>query len=72
MDGWRIAVLIKCIRALFGLSLITYFGDWLGVNAFLSFGNQFVVFYFISTIIGAFYFIHFERIEGINEPFTTV
>jgi len=65
MDRRKYAIVIEGIRGLLGLALISSTGDWFGLNAYLLYGSQIVALYFISTIIGAFYFTFFERDSSI-------
>ena len=65
MDRRKYAIVIEGIRGLLGLAIINYTGDWFGLNAYLLYGSQIVALYFISTIIGAFYFTFFERDSSI-------
>ena len=64
MDRRKHAIIIEIMRGLLGLALINYTGDWFGLNTYLLYGSQIVALYFISTIIGVFYFAFFERDPG--------
>ncbi len=58
MDRSGFAVWIEVSRGLAGLFMIGYYGDWFGVNAYLSFGSLVVAFYFLITIAGGIYFTY--------------
>ncbi|WP_370476585.1 sterol desaturase family protein [Tamlana flava] len=61
MDRKKYAVIIEVMRGVLGLTLIICMGDWFGLNNYISWGGQIVVLYFVSTIIGSFYFTFFEK-----------
>lgn len=63
MDRKKYAVAIELIRGLAGISWIAYFGDWFGLNSYLTVGHVWVGAYFLITILGGVYFTYFEREE---------
>lgn len=58
MDRSTFAVWIEIARGLAGLFIIGYYGDWFGINAYVSFGSLVVAFYFLITIAGGVYFTY--------------
>ncbi len=55
MDGNRYAIIWEIIKAVFGIGIIFYLGDWFGATAFLPWINIVLVVYFVlSVIITAF------------------
>lgn len=69
MDGKKHAFFVEVFRGVSGLVLIYFTGDWFGLNSHLSNGSFLVILYFVSTIVGAFYF---SRIEGKNSKSETI
>jgi len=61
MDLRRYAIWIELFRALAGLLLIAYTGDWFGLNAFYPIGSTLMVIYFIGTLCGGIYFAYLEK-----------
>lgn len=61
MDKVSYAIWIELFRALAGLLLIYFTGDWFGLNSYLFFGSYLVGIYFLSTIAGGVYFAYFEN-----------
>ena len=61
MDRKKSAVWIELFRGILGLFLISFTGDWFGINALVPGGSFLVVLYFVLTIIGGVYFTYIER-----------
>ena len=56
MDKKTNALYIELFRSGIGLYAIFSYGDWFGLNSFISYGSIVVVIYLISTAFGALYF----------------
>lgn len=56
MDKKSNALYIELCRSGIGLYAIFSYGDWFGLNSFISYGSIVVVIYLISTAFGALYF----------------
>ncbi|MGB5376764.1 sterol desaturase family protein [Muriicola sp.] len=67
MDRKTYAFYIELFRALAGIILIGYTGDWFGVNTYWSFGSMLIGLYFVVTGVGGFYFTFIERSEVPQE-----
>jgi len=63
MDGDKSAIGIETFRGLAGLLVIILTGSWFGIHNHWGFGNYLVSFYFLSSILGAFYFMFVEKRE---------
>ncbi len=61
MDGDKSSIGIETFRGLAGLAIIVLTGSWFGIHNFLGIGNYLVAFYFLSSILGAFYFMFVEK-----------
>jgi alkylglycerol monooxygenase len=55
MDKIKYASLLEIIYSCIGLFVLYKTGNWFGLEEYVISGNQIISFYFISTIIGAFY-----------------
>jgi len=60
MDKKKHAIIIEGVRVALGLALLFYFGDWFGLNDFITYGSYIVAIYFFSTLIGTIYFTYIE------------
>ena len=60
MDKKKHAIIVEGIRVTLAFSILFYFGDWFGLNEYISYGSYIIAIYFLSTIIGATYFTYFE------------
>jgi len=60
MDKKKHAIIIEGVRVALGLALLFYFGDWFGLNDFITYGSYIVAIYFFSTLIGTIYFTYVE------------
>ena len=60
MDRKKHAIIPEGIRVALALSILFYFGDWFGLNAYISYGSYIIAFYYLSTLIGTVYFTYFE------------
>jgi hypothetical protein len=56
MDGKRYGVWIEVIRALAGWTVLSFTGDWFGIESYWKNGPLLVGIYFGITLVGAFYF----------------
>jgi hypothetical protein len=66
MDRKKYGRWIETARSLFGLGCIYSFGSWFGIDQFIPMGSLIVAGYFISTIIGAFYFTRELYSSGVG------
>jgi sterol desaturase/sphingolipid hydroxylase (fatty acid hydroxylase superfamily)/uncharacterized membrane protein YeaQ/YmgE (transglycosylase-associated protein family) len=71
MDRMKFAWVIEIVFGCIGLFMLYKTGDWFGLNEYSSLGNYMVIFYFISTIIGALY-ICFEDKQYRNSALLKV
>ncbi len=62
MDGSKYAVAIEFFRMAFGLSFIFLYGDWFGLNTYITYGTVFLSAYFILSFLSS---VYFEKQEGI-------
>ncbi len=60
MDKKKHAIFVEGIRVVLAFSILYYFGDWFGLNQYITYGNYLIAFYYFSTIIGTVYFTYFE------------
>lgn len=67
MDRKGYAMWIEIIRAIAGIGLIAYSGDWFGLNSYLQLGSQVMLAYFVITLLGGIYFTKFERAQAEKE-----
>ena len=71
MDRKKHAVIIEGIRVVLALSILFYFKDWFGLNAYTIYGIYIVAFYYLSTIVGTMYFTYFEKPNSISSKLAT-
>ena len=57
MDQKKYSLAWESARVVFGLAIINYYGDWFGLNVFLSFGNVLVVGYLVLSWLVNVYFV---------------
>ena len=66
MDTQKFSVFWEVIRMLFGIGILFYFGDWFGLNTYLSAGNYLIISYLCLSFIMTLYFVVFEFRKPIN------
>lgn len=57
------ALVWESIRALFGIGIMLYLGDWFGLNAYISWGSYVVLGILAFCFLGTVYFVFFEGKE---------
>jgi len=60
MDTHKYSLFWEGFRLLFGVLIILNFGDWFGLNSFISFGSYLVLVYLIVSFLMTFYFVSIE------------
>lgn len=60
MDKSKFAVFWETIRLGFAISIISYYGDWFGLNRVIPISNYIIFAYLILSFIAAVYFVNFE------------
>ena len=50
MDGNRSAIVWEIVKAIFGIGIIFYLGDWFGANKFLPWISYVLIFYFVLSV----------------------
>ena len=60
MDRKNYALFWESTRLIFGLGIINYYGDWFGLNRFISWGNYLVIGYFILSLLVNIFFVTVE------------
>jgi hypothetical protein len=71
MDRKKHAVIVEGIRVALALTILFYFDDWFGLNAYTPYGIYIVAFYYLSTIIGTVYFTYFEKSDVVATEITS-
>lgn len=61
MDRKPYAIWIESFRAVCGLAVVWYTGDWFGLREYLPFAGMLLTIYFIATLFGAYYFTYLEK-----------
>lgn len=63
MDTRKFSLFWEGIRFLFGIAIITYFGDWFKMNQLFSFANYMVIGYLTLSLVVNIYFVstNFEK-----------
>lgn len=69
MDTNPNAYFFELYRLLFGLGILFFYGDWFGVNDYLSSGTFIIGFYFLISFIVAYYFSNneFNELKNTSE-----
>jgi alkylglycerol monooxygenase len=60
MDTKTFSVFWESIRFLFGVGIITYFGDWFGLHSVLPMSNYMIIAYLVLSLAMTVYFVAFE------------
>lgn len=63
MDTRKFSVFWESLRFLFGIAIISWFGDWFGLNQLFPFANYIVIGYLVLSLLVTIYFvsINFEK-----------
>ncbi|MDO6809567.1 hypothetical protein Q4603_13135 [Zobellia galactanivorans] len=60
MDRKEYAVYIELFRGVLGLALISFTGDWFGLDSYVPLGSWLVALYFLISLFSGIYFTYFE------------
>ncbi|WJS92983.1 sterol desaturase family protein [Flavobacterium johnsoniae] len=60
MDKSKFAVFWESLRLGFVICIITYYGDWFGLNRVIPISNYIIFAYLILSFLATIYFVHFE------------
>lgn len=60
MDMRKMALVWEGIRFIFSIGILWYYGDWFGLNSFLSFGNFVMIGYFSVSFSMSLYFVQID------------
>lgn len=63
MDTRKFSIFWEAIRFLFGIAIISWFGDWFGINTIFPFANYVIVSYLVLSLLVSLYFVNnnFEK-----------
>ncbi|MGH2664303.1 sterol desaturase family protein [Flavobacterium sp.] len=67
MDKNKFSFLWEIIRYIFAIGIITYYGDWFGLNTVIPFGTYIVMTYLTLSLAVSIYFVTFE-FRSQNQP----
>lgn len=67
MDTRKFSLFWETVRFLFGIAIISWFGDWFGLNQIFPFANYMVIGYLVLSLLVTIYFvsINFEKKEVV-------
>ena len=60
MDKRKFSMFWESLRFLFGIGIISYFGDWFGMNQLFGFSNYILIGYLTLSLLITFYFVSTE------------
>jgi len=60
MDMRKMSLVWEGIRFVFSIGILWYYGDWFGLNSFLSFGNFVMIGYFSVSFSMSLYFVQID------------
>jgi hypothetical protein len=60
MDTHKSSLFWEGFRLLFGVLIVINFGDWFGLNSFISIGSYLVLSYLIVSFLVTFYFVFID------------
>jgi len=66
MDGNKYAIVWELLKAICGIGLIYWLGDWFGASAFLPWIKYVLVGYFVISVIMTFIFTYSKNKENIS------
>ncbi len=69
MDGNRYATVWELMRAIMGIGIIYYLGDWFGSHIFYSWINYILIAYFTISVMITGWFVSINRKESIGLEF---
>ncbi|MFE3867148.1 sterol desaturase family protein [Flavobacterium sp. LS2P90] len=63
MDTRKISIFWESIRFIFGIGIISFFGDWFGMNQLFPYANYIIIGYLTLSLIVSIYFVsvNFEK-----------
>ena len=63
MDTRKISIFWESIRFIFGIGIISFFGDWFGMNQLFPYANYIIIGYLTLSLIASIYFVsvNFEK-----------
>ncbi|SHM25495.1 sterol desaturase family protein [Flavobacterium xinjiangense] len=63
MDTRKISILWESIRFIFGIGIISFFGDWFGMNQLFPYANYIIIGYLTLSLVASVYFVsvNFEK-----------
>ena len=63
MDTRKISIFWEGIRFIFGIGIISFFGDWFGMNQLFPYANYIIIGYLTLSLIVCVYFVsvNFEK-----------
>jgi sterol desaturase/sphingolipid hydroxylase (fatty acid hydroxylase superfamily) len=63
MDTRKISILWESIRFIFGIGIISFFGDWFGMNQLFPYANYIIIGYLTLSLVASIYFVsvNFEK-----------
>ena len=63
MDTRKVSIFCESIRFIFGIGIISFFGDWFGMNQLFPYANYIIIVYLTLSLIASFYFVsvNFEK-----------
>ena len=70
MDGNKFAPYWETAKAIIGIGLIYYLGDWFGISANFSFFKYILIGYFLVSVAASFWFISANNLKVAAVPAT--
>ncbi|TGD59045.1 sterol desaturase family protein [Flavobacterium humi] len=67
MDKHKLSFVWEALRYVFAIGVITYYGDWFGLNAIIPFGTYLVMGYLTLSLAVSIYFVTLE-FRSQNQP----
>lgn len=61
LDNYKFTIVFETLKAVLGLSVILYYNDWYGMNAYFSYGSLLMASYFILSFLATIYFSFIEK-----------
>jgi sterol desaturase/sphingolipid hydroxylase (fatty acid hydroxylase superfamily) len=63
MDTRKISIFWESIRFIFGIGIISFFGDWFGMNQLFPYANYIIIGYLTLSLVASVYFVsvNFEK-----------
>lgn len=60
MDTRKFSIFWECIRFIFSIGILFYYGDWFGLNSLISGGNYVLFTYFSLSLLMNIYLVHID------------